>query len=148
MTMFLGKEQQMKTASAIVLMLALTVVSGCYTVQSKSAEGGSTLKGESFKISVPYFKTKIKQGETRTVSISLKRGDYFRQDVKLGIEAADGISVEPAKILIKGSDSPDVQLMITASRNAALGEYRVYVTGTPTTGEATSTEFDVKVVSP
>jgi uncharacterized membrane protein len=129
-------------------MLALMIVSGCYTVQSKSAEGGSTLKGESFKISVPYFETKIKQGETRTVSISLKRGDYFKQDVKLEIEAADGISVAPAKILVKASDSADVQLMITAHKSAALGEYKVSVMGTPETGEATSTEFDVKVVSP
>jgi uncharacterized membrane protein len=136
----------MKSASA--LMLAMIFISGCYTVQSKSTKGGSTLKGESFKISAPYFDTKIKQGETRTVTVSLKRGDYFKQDVKLEIKAADGISVEPAQILVKASDKSDVQLMITAHKSAALGEYKVSVMGTPETGEATSTEFNVKVVSP
>jgi hypothetical protein len=34
------------------------------------------------------------------------------------------------------------------SKDAALGEYIVSVTGTPTTGEPTSVEFKVKVVSP
>ena len=37
---------------------------------------------------------------------------------------------------------------ITTAKTAALGEYRVYVKGTPETGEPTSVEFTVKVVAP
>jgi len=41
-----------------------------------------------------------------------------------------------------------VQLRITAAKDADLGEYRVYVKGTPASGESTSTEFKVMVVAP
>lgn len=59
-----------------------------------------------------------------------------------------GITFDPAKFLVKAGDKPDVQLMITVPTNAALGEYKVSVKGTPTTGEPTSTVFNVKVVTP
>ena len=136
----------MKTAITIVMTLVLATVYGC---QSNSPKGGSVLKGEGFKVAVPTFATEIKQGEVHSVAISLERGDYFKQDVKLQIEAAKGISVDPTSVVIKASDKPDVQLRITVPKNAALGVYRVSVNGTPTkTGSPTSTEFDVKVVTP
>jgi uncharacterized membrane protein len=121
-----------------------------YTMQSDSAKGGSTLKGEGFKIAVPTFETKIKQGETQSVTISLERGESFKQDVTLEIKLfkGEGLTFEPAKVLVKASDKPDVQLKITAPKDAPIAEYKVFVTGTPTTGEATSTEFKVKVVAP
>ncbi len=94
------------------------------------------------------FNTEIKQGQTQSVTVSLERGDYFKQDVKLQIEAFTGISVEPTSVIIKASDKPDVQLRIAAPQNAALGEYGIRVLGTPETGEPTSTVFTVRVVSP
>ncbi len=135
----------MKTAITIVLMLALAAM---YCCQSSSPRGGSVLKGEGFKIAVPTFTTEVKQGEVQSVTISLERGKYFKQDVKLQIEASKGISVDPTNILVKASEKPDVQLRITVPKNAALGEYSVSVKGTPETGEPTSTSFDVQVVSP
>ena len=105
-------------------------------------------KDEGFKITVPTFSTEIKQGQTQNVIISLERGDYFKQDVKLQIKTTTGLSVDPASVVIKSSDKPDVQLKIAAAQNAALGEYRVTVVGTPKTGESTSTEFKLKVVAP
>jgi uncharacterized membrane protein len=121
-----------------------------YTMKSDSDKGGSTLKGEGFKIAVPTFDTKMKQGETQSVIISLERGESFKQDVTLEIKLfkGEGLTFDPAKVLVKASDKPDVQLKITALKDAAVGDYKVYVTGTPTTGEATSTEFNVKVVAP
>ena len=50
--------------------------------------------------------------------------------------------------MVKGSDTPDVALRITAAKDANLGAYKVFVKGTPATGEATSTEITVKVVAP
>ncbi|MGA2172412.1 MAG: hypothetical protein ABSG82_05290 [Sedimentisphaerales bacterium] len=135
----------MKNAIAIVMTLVLATVSGC---QSSSQRGGSVSKDEGFRVAVPTFSTEVKQGETKNVTVSLERGQYFKQDVKLQIKAAKGISVDPAKVLVKASDKPDVQLMITVPKDAALGEYKVSVTGTPTTGEPTSVKFKVKVVSP
>jgi uncharacterized membrane protein len=126
-------------------MLALAAMYGC---QSSSPRGGSVLKGEGFKIAVPTFTTEIKQGETKNVTVSLERGEYFKKDVKLQIEASNGISVDPTKVIIKASDTPDVQLQISAAKDAAIGEYRVSVMGIPKTGESTSTEFNVTVVAP
>jgi len=50
--------------------------------------------------------------------------------------------------VVKGNEKPDVHLRVTAPKNADLGEYKIYVKGIPETGEATSTEITVKVVSP
>ncbi|MGA2173303.1 MAG: hypothetical protein ABSG82_09905, partial [Sedimentisphaerales bacterium] len=121
-----------------------------YTIKSDSPKGGSVGKGEGFKIAVPTFDTKIKQGEIQSVTISLERGESFKQDVTLEIKLSkgEGITFDPAKVIVKASDKPDVQLTITVPKDAALGEYKVSVTGTPTTGEPTSVEFNVKVVSP
>jgi uncharacterized membrane protein len=135
----------MKTAITIVMTLVLATVYGC---QSSSPRGGSAFTDEGFKVAVPTFTTEIKQGETLNVTISLERGKYFKQDIKLQIVASKGISVEPASVIIKASDKPDAQLRIAAAQNAALGEYSVSVRGIPKTGESASTAFTVKVVSP
>ena len=134
----------MKTAITVVLTLALMAVSGC---KQQSPQGGES-KDERFKISVPLFDTKVKQGEVKTATVSLKRGDYFKQDVELQIIPTTGINIEPSKVLIKASDKPEVQLRISAAKDAALGEYRVLVRGTPENGEPISEEFNVKVVAP
>ena len=135
----------MKKVIVIAATLALVAVSGCY---SSSEKGGSMLKDEGFKIAAPTFGTEIKQGEVQSVTISLERGVYFKQDVRLLIKTTKGISVSPTKVLIKAGDKPDVQLRIEAAKGAALSEYRISVKGTPTTGSPTSTEFTVKVIAP
>ena len=121
-----------------------------YTLQTKSPEGGSTIKGEGFKVSVPKFSTKLKQGEIQNVAISLVRGKSFTQDVTLEFKLTkgEGITFDPAKVTIKAGEKPDVQLRVIAAKNAALGEYSVSAKGTPVTGEATSVKFNVKVVAP
>jgi len=136
----------MKTAITMVLMLALAAMYGCQS--SSSPRGGGMTKGLGFKIAVPTFTAEIKQGEVQSFTVSLERGDYFKQDVKLQIQAPDAISVEPTSILIKSSDEPEVQIRITVPMDASIGEYIVYVKGEPETGEPTSTVFTVKVAPP
>jgi uncharacterized membrane protein len=135
----------MKNAITIVLMLALAAMYGC---QSLSPRGGGMTKGVGFTIAVPTFDTDVKQGQTQNVTVSLERGDYFKQDVKLQIETSTGLSIYPTDILVKASESPAVQLRIATTRDTALGSYLVSVKGTPKTGEPTSTAFTVKVVAP
>ena len=106
-------------------------------------------KDVGFKIAVPAFGTEIKQGEVQSVTISLERGDYFKQDIKLHIQAStQGISVEPTSVMIKSSERPEVPIRITVPENASIGDYIVYVKGEPETGEPTSTVFTVNVVLP
>lgn len=133
----------MKIALAAIVSLALLVASGCASVQ-----GGGMSADEGFKIVVPTFDVKVKQGETQDVTVSLQRGDNFKRDVTLEFKPTQGIRVEPASALVKASEKADVHLRITAPKDAAIGEYRVYVTGKPESGRSTSMDFNVKVVSP
>jgi len=137
-------------ATSVEFKVKVVAPEAGYTMKSDSPKGGSTLKSEGFKIAAPTFDTKIKQGEVQSVTISLERGDSFKQDVTLEIKLSkgEGITLDPAKVVVKAGDKPDVQLTITAPKNAALGEYKVSVTGTPTTGESTSVEFKVNVAAP
>jgi uncharacterized membrane protein len=132
----------MKAAFAILGMVALIAVFGC---TRKSPRGGIVPRDEGFSITVPKFNT-IRQGADATVVVSLNRGAYFKRDVQLDITAGD-IGVTPSSVLVKASDVPDVQLKIVVPRDAAIGEHRVSVRGTPETGGPTSVEFTVKVVA-
>ena len=135
----------MKTVITIMMTLTLATISGCH---SSSPRGGGMTRDVGFRVAVPTFDTDVKQGEVRAVTVSLQRGESFKQDVRLQVQASEGISVEPTDILVKASASPDVQLRIAATKNTALGAYIVSVKGTPKTGEPTSTAFTVKVVAP
>ena len=135
----------MKTAITIVVTLGLAALSGC---QSSSPRGGGVSKDEEFKIVVPTSDMHVKQGEVRAVAVSLRRGTYFKQHVKLHIQATPGISVDPTDVLIKASESPEVKFHVATTRDTALGAYRVTVSGTPNTGKPTSTALTVKVVAP
>ena len=135
----------MRTAVTIVMTLALVAISGC---QTSSPRGGGMTKDVGFKVAVPTRDTDVKQGEVRAVTVSLQRGESFKQDVRLQIQPSEGISVDPIDILVKASESPDVQLRIATTKNTALGAYRVSVNATPKTGAPTSTAFTVKVVAP
>jgi uncharacterized membrane protein len=103
---------------------------------------------EGFRIATPTFATNVKQGDRQTVTVSLKRDKYFKQDVTLQVTATSGVTVEPSRLVIKASDSPDVQFQVKAPTDAALGEYLVHIVATPETGNPTSKDFTVKVVGP
>ena len=133
----------MKAAILIVAALALAVVIGC-----ESPRGGGMSGGEGFTVGTPTFTTKIKQGETESVTLTINRGKFFKRDVTLELTASKGISVEPTHAMVRASEKPDVHFRVTAAKDAALGEYKVYVKATPESGEATSTEVTVKVVAP
>lgn len=134
----------MKKIIAALLILSLMGASGC--LSTTSPQGGILPQDKEFTIAVPTHST-VKQGESIPLNISLNRGSFFKNDVQLGIRS-EGLVVTPAAVLVKAYEKPEVQLQITASRETALGEYRVYINATPTAGKTTATEFTVKVVSP
>ena len=135
----------MKIPMTIVMGLALTILAGC---QSNGTQGGTVPNGQGFKITVPTFSTTIKQRELQTVTISVNRDDYFKQDVTVAIKAPAGLSVDPTSVRVRAGEKPDVQLRISANKDAALGDYHVDVTGTPETGEPSVAYFNVTVVAP
>jgi len=137
-----GAPGKLTTLAALVLALAL-LTTGCRTT-NVSSQGGVVTLDEQFSLTVPAATT-LKQGAETSIDVVLNRGPYFKQDVQLEI-ITQGISVTPNWILVKASDKPEVRVQIAASREAALGEYRVKVTGTPVTGKQTGTVFIVKVI--
>lgn len=138
------EEIDMKIPTLMFTIIAALATAGCHPTQV-SSQGGITPINEQFSITVPQSET-IKQGSGDAITITLNRGDYFKRDVDL-VVSATGISITPGEVLVKASDKPDVQFQITVSRDAAIGEYPVTVTGTPTSGSATSTVFKVEVVA-
>jgi len=133
----------MKTAITTATILALAIITGCQT----SPRGGSASGDEGFKMSVPWTGTSVKQGETQNVNLHLNRDDSFKRDVTLAIRTSPGITILPVSATIRAGERPDTQLRITAGNDAAIGDYRVYVTGTPEIGEPTTLEFTVAVVA-
>ena len=133
----------MKTLIAFGMLLALLTTSGCWNT---SNQGGTAPLNEAFSITVPSSST-VKQGGTTNFVVKLNRGADFKRDVQLDL-SANGISLSPSSILVKASEKPDVQVIITASSNAALGDYLISVKGTPSSGLSASTSFTAKVVSP
>ncbi|OGV48021.1 MAG: hypothetical protein A2X49_13360 [Lentisphaerae bacterium GWF2_52_8] len=133
----------MKTLITLFMMLGLITASGCWHT---SKQGGTAPVNEEFSITVPSSCT-VKQGVETNITVSLNRGADFKRDLQLDLKA-DGISLTPSSILVKASDKPEVKIKITAANTAALGDYRVSVKGTPTSGKSASIEFTVKVVAP
>lgn len=132
----------MKTGIALALTLAVAMVYGC---RSTSPKGGIMTEQRAFRIQIRDRSMTIKQGDVETARVTLKRGDYFKQDVQLEISYPQGIRVEPNDVWIAASDRPDVELRVTARVDAALGKYPVTIKGTPETGEPTSNELMVTV---
>jgi hypothetical protein len=136
--------RKLTTLAAILVSLTLLMATGCGTT-NVSSKGGIVTLDEQFSITVPA-ESILKQGSDRSIEVVLNRGAYFKRDVQLDIKASD-ISVTPTSVLVKASDKPEVSLLISAPREAALGEYRVTITGTPTTGKPAVTLFIVKVLA-
>jgi ABC-type Fe3+-hydroxamate transport system substrate-binding protein len=137
-------EINMKILVALLMMLALITTSGCWNT-NESRQGGIAPVNEEFSITVPASST-VKQGAEATVIVSLNRGAYFKQDVLLALKA-EGISVSPNSVLIRASDKPEAAIKVMTNKDTALGEYRVTVKGTPSTGLPASTVFIIEVVA-
>ena len=125
-----------------VLILAI-VFTGC----KKKSDLGGGAGSDTFRIVVPAMPTDVKQGETQTLRVSVERGNGFKQQVSVEVEVPVGIQVEPVKFKIEASDKGDVQLAITASDDAAIGEHKILIKATPDKGESTETEFKISIVA-
>jgi len=89
---------------------------------------------ETFSLKLPVLSTSLKQGETKSVDISISRGTDFTDDVNLQFSSTpDGISIDPASPMLSKSDK-DIKINVTAAENAPLGDFTVKVTGHPTKG--------------
>ncbi len=123
-----------------VAFVALVAFVGC-----QKSEPGGRGGSDTFKVVVPAMSTDVKQGEIQTVRVSVERGADFKQAVKLEVKAPTGLQVDPGSTTVQPGDKGDVQLKITAAKDAPLGEQKLMIKGTPDKGESAETEFKVTV---
>jgi uncharacterized membrane protein len=129
----------MKTA-LVVGLIGIAALVGC----NKSDEGGRA-GNDTFRVVGPATATDIKQGEVQTVRVSVERGEGFKQGLKLEVKAPAGLQVDPERTTVQPGDKGDVQLKITAAKDAPLGAQKIAVKGTPDKGETAEIEFKVVV---
>lgn len=129
-----------KTLLLMAGLIAMVALAGC----EKSATGGGA-GDQTFKLSVPSTTATVKQGEAQMVNVSVERGAGFKQGVRLDMKTPAGLTVEPASATVKAGDKGEVQLTIRADKDAALGEQKIMVKGTPDQGEAVELELKVNV---
>ncbi len=99
---------------------------------------------ETFTLSVPLLATSLKQGETKSVDISINRGTNFDADVTLSFsELPTGITVNSTRPAIKHGESK-TSITVAAAEDAALGDFVVKVTGQPSKGAVDATS-DLKL---
>jgi len=150
----------MKTLGSGLLVLALMAVGcgkesapggpGASTAPGGAAAPGKTANGDAkalentFTIKVPATETSIDQGENKDVTVSVDRGDQFKQKVALAFTAPDGVTVTPAS----GDVTPDMKEMkvnVAVAPGAALGHHELKVMATPETGKAVSEMIKIEV---
>jgi hypothetical protein len=100
---------------------------------------------DSFTLSTPVLSTALKQGETRSVTIGIKREKSFAQDVALNFgDMPTGVSLQPLYPVIKSGEA-DAQVTLTGANDAALGNFSIKVTGHPAAGADASAEINLTV---
>jgi uncharacterized membrane protein len=145
----------MRRTSLALAFAGILAIVGC---ENKSPPGGpGTPRGSgsgpvvgtadsTFTISVPNVD--IKQGESKKIDVSIKRGKNFDQDVKLEVtDGPKGVTFKFDDTTLKAS-ATETHLMIEASAEAALGTHDVNLHASPATGAKTSTKFKVEVKKP
>jgi uncharacterized membrane protein len=100
---------------------------------------------DTFKLHVPGLTTKVKQGETKEIDISIKRGKNFGQDVSVKFDGLPkGVTIDPAAPTIKSSDK-DSKVTLKADADASLGDFTIKVMGHPEKGGDATNEFKITV---
>lgn len=100
---------------------------------------------DSFTLITPRLSISLKQGETQTVPIGIKRDKSFDQDVALTFgDMPTGVTLLPLAPVIKHGDA-EAQVTLTGTGDASLGNFAVKVTGHPAKGADASNELKFTV---
>ena len=129
----------MKRLCAVVLAAGLLAAVGC--LRSTTSEPAAN----TFTLQAPAGTTALKQGESKVVTLSVRRGADFKQAVKLTADKTPpGVKVEFTPPEVK-PDAKEAEMKITAEKDAALGDGKVAVKAAPESGSATTLDVPVKV---
>ncbi|MBI5091867.1 MAG: hypothetical protein HZB26_05405 [Candidatus Hydrogenedentes bacterium] len=105
---------------------------GASLAPDKQAKVG--LKADTFTLDTPMMSTKLAQGESKSLTIGIKRGKDTDEDVTLKFnDLPKGVTIDPMNPVIKHGDM-DAKVMLIASDDAALGDFTAKVLGHPAKG--------------
>jgi hypothetical protein len=150
------KGQSMTRMTLALLATGVLAAVGCENKSPPGGPGAARPDSGSSHVGTPdntfritVANTTLKQGESKTVTVSIKRGTNFDQDVKLEVEnAPQGVTFKFDDATLHAS-ATETHLTIDASKDAALGEHKVMIAATPArAGTATQTEMKVEVKKP
>ncbi len=103
---------------------------------------------DTFTLTPPRSSTSLKQGETKTISIGIKRDKTFDQDVALEFgDLPTGVTRDPQEPVIKNGDS-ETRITLTTADDASLGNFSIKLTGHPAKGADAISEFKLTVIKP
>src|SRR5271165_897341 len=142
----------MKRTFVGLLVVALVALVGCAGKDSAGGPGATNPTGKqphygqpdnTFNLTAPS--TSLKQGETKAVSIGIRRGTNFQEDVTLKFtDVPQGVTLDPASPVIKHGET-ETKVTLKAAADASLGDFTIKVTGHPTKGADGSTELKITV---
>jgi hypothetical protein len=137
------------------LLIVVALAAGC----NRGTPGGSTSGGEhkpllgeadgSFRITVPTLSTSLKQGESKVVTLGIKRGKNFDDDVQIKFDnIPTGVTIDPPTTEIKHGDT-EAKVTVKASdkgdSKAAVGDFTVKVVGHPTKGGDATNDLKLSI---
>ncbi|HKI34686.1 MAG TPA: hypothetical protein VKA46_22710 [Gemmataceae bacterium] len=150
----------MKWFCAGFVTLSLAVLVGCSGDHSASSNkvGGpgatvSSDRGEplfgpkegEFSLHTPTFAAKIKQGASDVVTIGIKRGKNFDEDVALSFsKVPDHVTLDPKNPVIKKGDT-EAKVTVKVGEEAGLGDHEITLRGQPTKGPEVGGTFKITV---
>ena len=144
----------MKTAYACLLTSALIALTGCNQGSVPGGPGVTSPRqrqpayGEAektFNLSVPRLSTTLHQGETKEVAIGIERGKNFEGDVTFEFASGpEGVTIKSTNPIIKHGETA-AKVTLKATADASLGDFTVKVTGHPTEGPDSTSEFKITV---
>jgi uncharacterized membrane protein len=98
-------------------------------VKNRAAADTTGDADSAFTLRGPSGATSIRRGEAQTVKIDVERRKGFDGAIKLRAEAPSGLEANLDETTLNAADKKTVNLRITASKNATLGDQSVRVFG-------------------
>jgi uncharacterized membrane protein len=145
----------MKTFFAVTAVTLAVALTGCTQEDEKGGPGATAEKDantdadddRTFTLNVPDITTTVEQGGRDKASISISRGDEFKEEVKLQFKPPEGVTVTPADAAFN-PDAEKVEITIEASAEAAPGDTNIEVTAVPQTGKSITKTMPITVTKP
>jgi uncharacterized membrane protein len=142
----------------MLAMAGLIALAGCNTgtpggpgATSRTTAGTTTrsstigLAEDTFSLTTPLLSTTIKQGESKVISIGIKRGKNFEDDVTLKFDGLpEGVTLDPARPVIKHGDT-EAKVTIKAADSAAVGDFTAKLVGHPAKGADATHDLKITV---